>query len=375
MKICMYYLLITLSIAGVSCVESYQPPVVSKDYKYLVVNGYIDLTNGSATVELSRTMPLYSTEPTPLETNAMVSIESNNGSITTLEEVNSGVYEKSKMTFSTSQQYRLIIRTTDNYEYQSDYITIKNTPAIDSVYWEAENEGLRIYVNTHDNTGNSRYYKWKYSETWQYSSNFPSTLMLVNGQVVMRPVEEYIHRCWATNVSKNILVGSSDKFSTDIIDHYPIVYVPAGRKLSEKYSILVSQQAITREAYEYWLQMQQTTETLGNLFDPMPYELTGNIHCTSDPSQKVLGYFSGGSTTEKRIFISPTDIPNHLRSFQRQLCEQDSIPVSQMANASDQLLLISSYGYPVVLGYLTSNSICIDCRILGGTTKQPSFWE
>src|SRR5690606_22122937 len=118
--------------------------------------------------------------------------------------------------------------------------------------------------------------------------NFPSTLMLVNGQVVMRPVEEYIHRCWATNVSKNILVGSSDKFSTDIIDHYPIVYVPAGRKLSEKYSILVSQQAITREAYEYWLQMQQTTETLGNLFDPMPYELTGNIHCTSDPSQKVL---------------------------------------------------------------------------------------
>lgn len=370
-----YYLLLILVMISGGCVEPYQPSVVSQDYKYLVVDGNIDLVNGSATVALSRTLPLYEKDPVPPETNAMVSIESDNGSVITLEEVKSGVYEKRNTTFSTSQQYRLIIRTTDNHEYQSDYITIKNTPPIDSVYWEAEIDGLRIYVNTHDDTGNSRYYKWKFQETWQYSTSFSSFIKLVNGKIVPRPEEESINTCWGTNSSKNILVGSSGKLKLDIIDHYLITRVPPGRKLSEKYSILVSQQAITKEAYDYWQQLQQTTESLGSLFDPMPYELSGNIRCTSDASLKVLGYFGGGSTTEKRIFIEPADIPNHLRSFPHPSCEYDTIPIDQVPTLTDNYLLITFYGYPDTLGYLTSSSICIDCRVLGGTTTKPLFWE
>lgn len=370
-----YYLLLILVMIGGGCVEPYQPSVVSQDYKYLVVDGYIDLVNEFATVELSRTLPLYSKDPVPPETNATVSIESDNGSVVILEESKSGFYEKRNVAFSASQQYRLIIRTTDNQEYQSDYITIKSTPQIDSVYWEAENDGLRIYVNTHDDTGNSRYYKWKFHETWQYSSSFSSFLKLVNGKVVTRPQEESINTCWGSNSSKNILVGSSGNLKLDVIDHYLITNVAPGRKLSEKYSILVSQQAITKEAYDYWQQLQQTTESLGSLFDPMPYELSGNIRCTSNPSLRVLGYFSGGSTTEKRIFIKPSDIPSRLRFFQQPYCEYDTIPIDQVPNLTDNYLLITFYGYPDTLGYLTSSSICIDCRVLGGTTTKPLFWE
>jgi hypothetical protein len=143
--------------------------------------------------------------------------------------------------------------------------------------------------------------------------------------------------------------------------------------------MLVKQQALTEEAYNYWLSLQKTTEDLGGLFDPLPTELEGNIFCTSDPSETVIGYFSGSSVEEKRIFLTIRDLPDEVKKYNRPSCQIDTILVEDLRGAATGTLLISSIyneTYTKVIAYTTAQDMCIDCRVFGGgVLTKPDFWD
>lgn len=366
-----------LLLIAMGCVEPYNPPVVSQDTHYLVVDAYLSTNDGTITVSLSRTQPLYSTEAPPAESGAVVTLEDDQGAVYPLQEQRSGRYSTGGVVPSAARKYRTHIRTSGKEDFFSEFINIKPSPEIDNVYWLPESDGLFIYVDTHDPSGNSRYYKWNYTETWEYTSSFQSIVKLVGqGVVVPRPPEEYMYWCWRTVNSTGIFVGSSAKLQEDVIRQYPLIFIPkASWKLARKYSVLVTQQTLTEEAYNYWLQLEQTTERLGGLFDPMPSQITGNFYNATDPSQPVLGFFSGGAVVEKRMFVSFTELPRHLQEITRESCFADTIKLADIINYGPGTLLIDSYGAPVTEGYLTSGTPCIDCRSRGGTTVRPSFWK
>jgi len=363
-----------LIIVG-GCVEPYDPPVKNEDVRFLVVDAFLNSRDGSITANLFRTFPLYSTEPPPPELKASVMLEDDQGFSASLTETGNGAYNLNGLSVDLGKKYRLHIRTSDKEEYLSAFVAITTTPAIDSVFWLPGNDGVRVYVNTHDVTGKTRYYKWDNTETYEYTSSYSSALKLVKGEAVPRYENDYIYRCWRTIPSTNIHVGSSVKLQEDAIRNAQLAFLKKGSiKLSYRYSALVRQQAITEEAYNYWLQLEQTTESLGGLFDPMPTQITGNIYNTTNPDQPALGFFSGGTIEEKRIFIGFYDLPEDLQLFPRIFCEVDSIPVAQIRSYSDNTLLINSYGTFAIEGYTTADNICIDCRVQGGITTKPAFW-
>jgi hypothetical protein len=154
------------------------------------------------------------------------------------------------------------------------------------------------------------------------------------------------------------------------------MFIPVrSQKITVKYSIKVQQRALTLEAYEFWTQLKKSTESLGGLFDPLPSQVLGNLHSADNSSEPVLGYFSGGQVDSKRIFIPARDIPRELRLPPIQLCPIDSIPIDQIRNYPD-MLLIGSYGMPITEGYVTSSGRnCMDCRDDGGALTKPDFWE
>ena len=109
------------------------------------------------------------------EHNAEVNIEGENHETFPLYENGNGVYVSSAaLNLNSNEKYRLQIKTRDGKEYVSDFATVKNTPAIDSISWQRENGGLKIYVNTHDPQNNTKYYQWKYEETWEIHSAYLS---------------------------------------------------------------------------------------------------------------------------------------------------------------------------------------------------------
>jgi len=241
---------IGILVTAMSCLEPYNPPATRENANYLVVDAFLN-ANGEVSVKLSRTLPLYSSDAAPPETGAEIFLESESGDEYPLPEESPGHYSAIIAT-DVLKKYRIHIQTTTGEEILSQYAEVKITPPIDSVYWRPTGDGLNIYVDTHDPENKSQYYKWDFEETSEYTSAFSSELLFIHGEILPRPFDQYIYRCWRTDLFPGIMVGSSVNRNADAIRFQPLTFIERGsRKLRSKYSVQVKQYAITEEAYNY----------------------------------------------------------------------------------------------------------------------------
>ena len=370
------------SILFIGCVEPYSPPDVGDGVSIVVVDGFINATEGSATVRLTKAVPLTAKDEYPAEKGADVTIRSETGDTFHLAEKDSGRYSVHGLTVDPSTKYQLIIRTAGNRDFISDYITVTQTPPIDSVTWRGEEDGVTFLVNTHDDTQRSRYYNWHYTETWEYHAPLPSFYTNVNGFVFVRKPQEMLYTCYSTVPSTKIVVGSTVRLSEDVVRDFPLTYIQSGSsRISIIYSILVRQRVIDKTEYEFLQDLQRVTESVGGLFDSQPYEILGNIHST-DPSVPVLGFFSAGFVQEERVFLRWQDLPDYLLKWHYQTCRQDTVCsilrpdlrcVIDLASLPDNSYLVADLN-PQFPGYTVTSKSCADCRVQGGVLTKPDFW-
>lgn len=373
-----HFRLLLLFFVTSACVESYDPPVDNTDVNFLVVEAFLDASDGSVHVNLTRTLPVTSNETVPVEAGAFVSIEVEGGSTYQLDETAPGVYSGMVFEISFDTQYRLQIQTQDEEVYTSDFIHLKDTPPLGDIDYSMVRDGLQLTVSTNDMSGLSNYYRWKFWETYEYTSNYNSAYMFLGDTIDLRPADRNIHTCWRTLPSTDIFVASTKSLTESVVSNFPLIIIPRGSiKVMRKYSLLVQQQALSAEAYNYWLNLQKTTERLGGLFDPLPYEVKGNIHCTTDPQKPVIGFFSGSLLQEKRIFIDAYDLPSEMRTYQRPYCPVDTLLIEDLHTVTESTLLIEAVIIDVqgLIGYTLSTRPCIDCTMGGGVTQKPDFWE
>jgi len=363
-----------------SCVEPYSPEVMEAPNTYLVVNGFIN-ANGPTTIKLVRTQNLQEETPPPAEMNALVKIESDNGESYFLQGNRSAEY-KGEFNLDQSKKYRVYIRTQDGKEYASDFIEVKQTPAIDDVTWKPVNGEVQLYVSTHDDDNETWYYRWEFEETWHYRSAFYSNLIYRNGRVEYRePYDEDIYNCWQTEPSTTIKLGNSVKLSRDVISDYKILAIPYNsEKVAIKYSLLVKQYALTQEAYQYWETLKKNTENIGTLFDPLPSQLSSNIRCLTDPQEPVVGFISATTMQQKRVFVDRLDFPKEWRTF-IPTCYSDTLylkdaSIHQYFADGHNIPITEIYAKnsPVIIGYSYASKPCLDCTTRGSNVK-PAFWE
>ena len=142
-------------------------------------------------------------------------------------------------------------------------------------------DGINIYANTHDENNNGRYYQWRFVETWEYTSKYFPAYELRNGVALPNMVN--VNQCWITRPSSEILIASSTQLNENAIRNFPLIFIPKGsQKISRRYSIIVEQRSLTKEAYDFWNELKKTTENLGGLFDPLPSKVIGNLRSKND---------------------------------------------------------------------------------------------
>jgi len=380
-----------------ACRKPYAPPVIANNTNYLVVEGLINSGPDSTFFKLSRTVKLSSTTTQAPELNAIVTIESNQGSTYTLQETGNGEYSSPPLNLDNTRQYRIRIKTTANEEYLSDFVVAKTTPGIDSISYKVQNDGVQFYVNSHDPQNNTRYYRWDFDETWRYTSLYQSYFKLENNYPVYRTnflqAPDDIHDCYKTAQSQQVLLGSSAKLSQDVISMYPIDFISAASgKIASGYSILLRQYALTPDAYSYWQILKTNTEQLGTIFDAQPSQLQGNIHCVTVPSEPVIGFVSVSSITSKRIYIDHNDINLFVLDYfpppDADVCPLVAIKVEpvttfqyrldQAVGTGDSILVEAEQppGAPAIIAYTYAPANCVDCRlkIPNGTNAKPVYW-
>jgi Domain of unknown function (DUF4249) len=360
------------------CVDPYTPDAITAPQSYLVVDGFINM-NGVTTIRLSRTRNLSSGAASPVEARANVVIQDEAGTQYPLTEQPAGTYTSAALTLSPAHQYQLRLRTANGRSYFSDLTAGKISPPIDTVTWEAGADGVQFYLNTHDATNATRYYRWSFQETWQFHSALRSELVYVNGQMEDRL--EDIYWCWRTNTASPILLSTTNSLSQNVVSRFPLTHLsPTSEKLYFRYSLLVQQYAQTAEEFAYWDQLRKNTESLGTLFDPLPSQVSGNVHSLSDPDERVLGFVGATSVTEKRLFVSISELPDSFRPIDDYAaCSNRPVEIS-LANtaATFRNSFLPLYGLyipqsSILIGYAGAPADCVDCR-LRGTNVKPSFW-
>ena len=370
----------------VCCKQEYIPPVDEENENLLVVEGFLNSGQGTTTIRLSRSVELTDTTQKKFELGAKVNVEGENGSSFVLTGNTRGEYSIAQLPLLNNVKYRLHIKTVDGKEYASDFVPIKVTPPIDSITWQRESEGVRLYVNTHDPQNATKYYQWEFEETWEFRSAYYSSLKYVrdNSNRITALVYRYpdhsvdttIYKCWKTVNSTSIIIGSSENLSTDII-YLPFHFIEQGsEKLSVLYSINLKQYAVSHEKYLFLQKMKKNTEQTGSLFDPQPSQLSGNIHCLTDPNETVIGYVEITQEQTQRIFISHSQVSDWKYDPGCSNYEIDNNLDSIAKYASDLTPM-----YPTALDALgnilkfnaASDVKCVDCRI-GRTNQKPSFW-
>ena len=363
-----------------SCIESFQPPTTLTEFNYLIVNGFLIDGEDSTVIKLSRTQTLANKPNEVREFNARVQVEEDNGTIHLLEDRKNGSYAMAPLNLNEQTPYRIKIKTSDGKEYVSDYTPLKTSPSVDDFRWQKEENGVRISLDTHDPKNESRFYFWSYLETWKYNSAGLSGYFYDNGVIKSRASLDEIYYCWKTMPSGKISIYSSKALAQDVVKKYDLLFIPyESRKLYYEYSILVKQHVITEEAYIYWVNTIKNSENAGSIYAPIPSQVIGNIHCVTDPSEQVIGYFSASSITTKRVSIDRQEIPGPSKPYENEgfLGCNDQIVLPNDSRLS--YLIIRDKKYDLItgefIGYSVSPASCLDCRAQGGENVRPPFWN
>ncbi len=368
-------------ITVVCCIEPFYPDI--EEYEnVLVVDGLITNENIVYQVKLSRTLKFDDIDKKPV-TGAIVQVTDDEGNAYIFREKKPGTYvsDPDEFTGQIGKKYKLTIETVDENKYESGFEEIKKVPEIDSINWEyKENlsnnvnnpyKGIQILVNTHDPENKTRYYNWRWFETWEFITPYRKDTLP--------------ERCWENDSSRVIQVSSTDHLKEDIVHNYPLYFISEGtNRLYRKYSVLVKQYSLTNGAYNYWSRIKETNENTGSLFDPVPTQVTGNITDLDNPDKPVLGYFQASAVTCKRIFIDRSELLAHKLHISPGFEYCESIFIKDLLDnpRPEYIDYVENYGWIVyyqeiggefIFTFLTNSISCVDCSVTG-TPVKPDFW-
>ena len=381
-----FYLFILISIAT-SCISEFNAKLPSGDKQILIVDGNIS-ENSDAIFYLSKSIPMDITivPQENLNVNAKLTLIGSNGfESVPATNLGKGKYQLHVGELVDNISYGIRIEY-DGDIYESTLSKPIYTPEIDSISWiQPENEGLIFFrVSTHDNSDTPKFFMWNYTETWEITAFYENTLFF-DPDKKMYYVDDSMPYffCWRNYESESYLIGSTESLKENrIVNKQLYSREPGNDQFIVLYSVNVHQKAISKEAYDYYLNKIKLNEEMGGLFTPQPFELTGNISCITNPSKKVMGYIEiTKNTTQKRIFVYPNEIT---RPWLKSFCEK--ITADSVARFLNEyrITYVDYYwlgnrpmGEIDILTSLPtewSRVTCTDCRAIGGSKIKPDYW-
>lgn len=381
------FLVVTLfsGLMFFSCVEEYWPDMGSEYGAVLVVEGSITNKPGPHIVNLSLSTNLERPEYRPL-TGYNVNIQDDMGNTETLIEFQDGSYQSSEDGIEgiPGRKYRIRIVSPSGKTYESAWEKMHPPVGIDTVWAEYEMqedldydhllEGYRFKITTKPANMDTAYFFWKLTGTYQYHANH-FIKYVYDGEMRQFPHFDSLYMCWRTYNVRDIFTYHTINMSEPLLSGYPLHYVTTeDKKLSIRYSLYTRQFSITREAHEYWKNLHEQNTNLDGLYTALPFQVRGNVSCTSDPEELVLGYFMVASMTDNRIFVNK---PKNARFYYHTECNMYEGPIAHMLwRLRDHwpVYLAATYSEFGQGPALPIKQDCVNCTESGGTIITPDFW-
>lgn len=325
MKRIKYYILpiLVLSILLSNCVEPIDIETTTFD-DAIVIEALITNEVKQHEINITRTYRLEENGPTP-ETNADVKIIDDTQTVYTFLETSSGKYiSTTAFAAAPDRTYQLTVTTSSGKSYSSNQVKLTSTTEIGDINAVAEtNEngtfGVSINVNSFDPTGNSRYYRYEYEETYKIIAPFWSPLnsiVISADSVSTEPRTREEKTCFNTLYSSDIIQTQTSGLSEDRVTGKQVRFIASNDFIiSHRYSILVKQYVQSLEAFSYFKTLKELSSSESLLSQNQPGFVNSNIVSVNNPNEKVLGFFDVSSVSTKRFFFNFREVfPDNLIS-------------------------------------------------------------
>jgi hypothetical protein len=311
-----------LIILLISCQEVYVNENLEASKKIPVVEGLITNSIGPYQIILYYAQPYNANKRIPISA-ATIYTNDDKGNTFKFYEKSAGVYKSDSGQFNSiiGKSYTLYIDMQDGTKLRSDPELLRDTLSIHKIIKQRETK--EEYYRSYDNqiltkkiTGQAYYlvmdstYKEKaffriyssYNMLSFYSGSGRTTKEVeINGQihVVNIRVDTNITcaKSFSDNDVPNIGYFSPDKNQSEVsriqysyfISGYEKYSIPGYQNLDS--SLFITLFKISEKTYNYYKSIKEQLNATTRLFDPLPTQLTGNMHCISDSNQVVLGFF------------------------------------------------------------------------------------
>jgi hypothetical protein len=310
------YLIFLASLSN-SCEDYYTADLDVVD-PILVIES--EMTNNSSEnyVKITKTEDFYNTTETTKVTDTSVQLVQVDGSEENGNETSTGYFTFSS-TLVPGKKYYIRITMQDNV-YQSDTVLMPPVPTIDSLYTEhkivttyttgadgtitgEDSAGREIYIDA-PVSSSLQYYRFDYRavELWMYA---PKTVKYPPDPTYYGWVSVY------DNTGTFNIAGPKDYNTSDKITRHGIrflkydgtAYLDSSAQTPMGWIFILDEYGTTKSSYDYHEAINKQLTAEGNLFDPVLTQVYGNIHCTSDESKTVLGFFDLNSYRQYRYYL------------------------------------------------------------------------
>lgn len=378
------------------CISPYEVNI-DNESSLLVVHSILTDEMKRQEITLSRSFP-FSIDIVPKESNALVYVETDQGTRYDFIEENEGSYlsqevfraEKGKI-------YTLFIKTKDGKNYSSEPKQLVGGVTIDALdivpKENNQNEkGLSFELTSHGDNPEGSFYRIAFEETYKivapYFSTFDAVVFaegrrMFDLRLILRETEE--KTCYGTYKPSKIDIVNSSLFIEDRLNHYPVRFLkqfdPRGM---HRYSILVKQYHIDKQTLAYYETLKNLSDASATVFtESQPGQIAGNISALDNSDEVVLGYFEVSGVDSKRVYVDYTDYylgenrPPFFYDCITSVPSTDGVqgqrPLLE-AIKNDDLIYFSSTdpGDPRGPFYMVV-PYCGDCTRIG-SNKKPDFW-
>lgn len=255
--------------------------------------------------------------------NAKVSIRDNTGDVVSLTETESGIYE-SPVSFSgeIGRSYSLLVETRDGRSYISLPEKLEPVPEIDSlsfVYKETAGRGtggevviisgLEVLAHYNDPQDASNYYLWRSNGLYRIDTN-PEAYVDPNPDIGPSP-KNCCNRCWISETKEtNFSLNRDINFNGSNVTELVSFVEDDGLRFTDKYLIRVEQSSISKEAFQFFDLIKEQLSIDGDVFDPPPATVRGNMIRTDSPDENVIGFFRVSDVRIDSLFLFRSDLAN-----------------------------------------------------------------
>jgi len=288
----------------------------------LIVEGTITTAKGSHSIRLSKVAPfggVYSGNPKPV-TNALVLIKDSDGKSVQAKHDSVGIYNTPPYyQAEVGKSYNLIIYLDEKvYVSSTEYIEKLNELEEINILYNSYPElsetneviyktgvDIRAKYSKQENTSN--YYYWDYKGV--YLANAAPELHIGYdrfGHTFPDPLP-CCAACFRTERTSKIITSSYD-LGTDTQDVKLFFIEDDGYRFNDHYTLILKRYSLTREAFQFYKEVNQQLKIHGDIFDPPPVTIRGNISNLNDLDELVIGYFKACDISSDTLRIYQADL-------------------------------------------------------------------